>query len=90
VKSSSFESHVLSLPSFVNAATFNMQPFFVQLGSLIITKNYSKPRFTNNKHFCHFNFYASKDSPNFRYLWLKDLSAQGGALGKWSLFTVSK
>ncbi len=38
VKLSSFESYVLSLPSFVNAATFNMQPFFVQLGSLIITK----------------------------------------------------
>jgi hypothetical protein len=37
MKSISFESRVLSLPSFVNA-TFNMQPFFVQLGSLIITK----------------------------------------------------
>jgi len=38
VKSSSFESCVLSLPNFVNVATFNMQPFSVQLGSLIITK----------------------------------------------------
>jgi len=77
VKSSSFESCVLSLLNFVNVAIFNMQPFLVQLGRLIITKTTANLGFTNNKHFFHFNFYASKDILNFIYFWLKDLSAQG-------------